>query len=170
MFHSQERAPGAKLLLTIALAGAVALSACGSDNKKDVAKFIGAWSIDSGALTASCPPLALPMQPITPGEKLVFSPGTDSDLVIERSGCKIKFDVNGDVATAQSGQSCAATIPNPVPGSNGAPVAITLGVTKGVFTAKGTMGTFEQSGNATLPIPVLSGCTYGINALATKMP
>ena len=156
-----------KVLLVLAVCGAAL--GCGSDDKKDIAKFVGIWKIDAGMLTPTCPPLPLPAQAIPAGEQMIFTPGIDSDLLAELSGCKIKFDVSGDVATAKDGQSCAATIPNPVQ-AGAAPVAVTLGVTKATFTAKGTMGTLEQSGTATIAIPLLSGCTYGINATATKMP
>jgi hypothetical protein len=167
---SRSNFHAAATAIFLALSAGGALLGCGSDDKKDVAKFIGTWSIETGALTGACPPLAFPMQAIPKGEQVVFTAGTDSDLLIERSGCKIKFDVKGDVATAQTGQSCGAMIANPLPTGGGGLISITLGVTKATFTIQGSMGTLDQSGNLTLPLPALSGCTYGILATATKTP
>jgi hypothetical protein len=165
MFHARSRFGAAAVL---AAAACWMSAGCGGDDK-DLSKFLGTWNISSGSLAASCPPLAVPTSPIGQGEQLVFTAGTDSDLVIERSGCKVKFDVSGNVASAKPGQSCAAMIANPLPMATGT-VGVTLGINKASFTAAGTTGTYQQSGTAMLAIPLLSGCTYDVMASATKTP
>jgi hypothetical protein len=150
---------------------ALSSGACGDDgngNKKDPAKFIGTWIADTGTLSPSCGGTALPAQSLI-GEQLVFAAGTDSDLLVTRGSCQVKYDISGDVATARPGQTCSATFNNPL---NNTPIGAMFEIAKASFTlvSGGIRGNFEQSGSATLtvPIPGFSGCSYTINASATK--
>jgi hypothetical protein len=150
---------------------ALSVGACGDDgNKKDPAKFIGTWIADTGTLSPSCSGTALPAQSLI-GEQLVFTAGTDSDLLVTRGTCQVKYDITGDVATARPGQTCSATFNNPL---NNMPLGAMFEIAKASFSlvSGGIRGNFEQSGSATLtiPIPGFSGCSYTINASATKKP
>jgi hypothetical protein len=175
MFHGQIRAAGA---LTVWALAAWCAAGCGGDNeeshKRDVATFIGTWAVTNGGLTGACPPLVLPPQPVQPGETLSLVAGSDSDLVLEREACQVKLDVAGNTATARPGQSCPVSIPfsiaNLPPAAGAAPISITLNIAKGVFVAMGATGTYDQTGGITLPIPVVSTCTYGIAIAARKNP
>jgi hypothetical protein len=183
MFHARFQTSGAALRLALAACCATVACGDGDGHKRDVAAMIGTWTISTGSLIAVCPSLGFPLRTTEiQGQQLTFSPGTDADLVIERAGCKAKFDVAGHVATAQAGQTCSLSIENPLGGTAGgtnplpvpvgSSIGIILGIDKAAFTATGTMGTYEQSGSITppLPLPALSGCTYGINVAASKKP
>lgn len=183
MFHARFQTPGAALRLTLAASCAALACGDGDGHKRDVASLIGTWTISTGSLIAVCPGLGFPLRTTaTKGQQLAFSAGADADLVMERIGCTAKFDVSGNVATAQPGQTCSLSSEallsgtaggaNPLPIPVGANIGITLGIDKAAFTAMGTMGTYEQSGTITppLPLPAISGCTYGINVAASKNP
>lgn len=153
---------------------AVLGAGCGDDAKPgaDPARFLGTWVADTGNLTAMCGAFSLPAQDLK-DQMLIFSSGTDAPLIIQRGDCRIAFDINGDVATARPNQTCAATVPNPLPGGAGGMLGVTLNIDKATFTLNGTLGVFQQSGTVGFmggmaPAGQPTGCTYSILANTKK--
>jgi hypothetical protein len=92
----------------------------------------------------------------------------DAPIEAEIAGCKIKFDLKGDVATARPNQTCSIVYPTAAGSLNAS-----LTVAAATFTLKGTSGDFTQNGNATVTIsipglPSSASCTYTIMATATR--
>lgn len=158
---------GATLMAALLVLGT---SACGGDDAStsDPQRFIGTWKATTGQLAVTCPGLPVPADDLA-GETLTVTAGTDAPIEATISGCKVKFDIAGDVATARPNQTCMITYP-----TQAGNLAATLTIASAGFTLKSTGGDYAQAGNATvtIAIPGLPGsatCSYQITASATKM-
>jgi hypothetical protein len=128
----------------LVLVAGLALAGCGSSNSEadKTADFIGTWNA-SGTFTAECPPLlAKTTQPLDKFQQVVTK-GTDSDLVTTTmfANCSLKMDVNGNLATVKSGQTCTVSV-------MGFQAMGTF--TSGTFTVTGDTGTFSYAGTGNL--------------------
>lgn len=118
---------------------------CGGDDggggsAKDIKALTGVWTYASGNTTLKCAGAADLTYPLT-GSSFTFAPGTDSDLVATTvSGCAIKFDVAGKVASVRAGQSCEFS-----PGATTAMTSWTV-TSDGLVTAQTSL-TGTTSGN-----------------------
>ena len=78
------------------------------------ASFKGLWTYSSGASSTTCTVNGRPAASTgEPKGNEVLSGGTDSDLVlVDASGCNLKFNLAGNQATAIPGQTCTSTSGN----------------------------------------------------------
>jgi hypothetical protein len=144
-----------------ALAGAA--TGCGGDKPApaDLSKFVGSWSVTSGALTISCTDHRVQVIAITEPTQLIL--GTGSDLIDTDATCPVLYDVVGTVASALPGQTC-----------NHPDVITKMNLFNDTFTtADGVTATHEASGalnsynDITLGNPV--NCTFVEMGLYQRM-
>jgi hypothetical protein len=143
------------LLLGLALA-----AGCGgddSDQKADV--FIGTWQVIDGSAMARCTGLS-PTSSLG-GAQVKMTAGTDAPLQVDVRGCLLKFDINGNTATARANQTCMTTFE-----VNMSNLQIELLVSKADFTVTGTTGLLSMMGTAKTVF--LGDCPYDAMAMATK--
>jgi hypothetical protein len=81
---------------------------CGSSSSSDdAAKFVGAWTFDSGSVPAMCPPpLPSATLQLTGLVETITKVDTTHIKVEAGSGCSVNFSVSGSTAMAASGQTC----------------------------------------------------------------
>lgn len=90
----------------------MAMAACG-DGESSSDAFIGTWTYNAGSITnTDCPDNQFDSNEPQTGS-FQITEGTASDLiVVPQAGDKcpaIRYDVNGNIATIQPGQTCAYT-------------------------------------------------------------
>src|SRR5262245_47225658 len=108
--RARNQLPGFPRGATALIAALLAAAACddrsgGGAKPTATDKFIGTWTVSTGM--AGAPTCGFTQK--LDGTVVSIAAGTDAPLQLTVSGCVLKFDVNGDVATARSGQSCSAT-------------------------------------------------------------
>jgi hypothetical protein len=138
----------AGLWMVLVLASCGGSSGSGS-TPSDLDRFIGTWTISTGTLMATCPPLPTPVSSPLTGDQMVQK-GTDSDLVFNvQPMCHLLVDVNGNVATVRPRQSCTVTAAGAnVPGT----------VESGNLTVSGETASFTVGGTAANPLG--GTCTF----------
>jgi hypothetical protein len=104
------------LVLVVGLSfAALAASSCGGGGGGDqAAKFVGAWTFASGALTPMCPVPGLQPLDLT-GGPVVFEKVDDATLSATfNATCNITFRASGNTAMAAPGQSCTLDLGAPL--------------------------------------------------------
>jgi hypothetical protein len=142
------------LLLGLALA-----AGCGDDSDQKADVFIGTWQVIDGSATARCTGIS-PVSSLG-GAQVKMTAGTDSPLQVDVRGCLLKFDINGNTATARANQMCMTTFE-----VNMSNLQIELLVSKADFTVTGTTGLLSMMGTAKTVF--LGDCPYDAMAMATK--
>ena len=123
--------------------------------------FIGTWQIIEGNATARCTGLS-PTSSLG-GAQVKMTAGTDAPLQVDVRGCLMKFDINGNTASARANQMCKTTFE-----SAWANLAVELTVSKADFTVTGTTGLLTMTGTAMTAFLGATGCPYDAMAMATK--
>lgn len=151
------------VLRALALCGALAGTACGDDdNGGDVSRFVGNWTITSGTAMATCAPLPVPAINLQ-NEMLVVGVGPDGNLEATVSGCKVKLNANGDVASAPAGQTCTFNVPYMT-----ANVPAMVKIDSATLSLMGGNATLTlQSTNVVASLPPLSITCSSLNINAT---
>jgi hypothetical protein len=151
----------ASALMVLVLASCGSSSGGGSTPSGLVDRFVGTWTIGTGALMATCPAPIPPINTPLTGDQTVEK-GTASDLIFDvQPMCHLLVDVsttNASVATVRPAQMCTVS-------ANGTPVQGT--VQSGTLTLTGTnvTATFELAGTAPSP---LGGGTCNFTATGTS--
>jgi hypothetical protein len=71
-------------------------------------RFVGEWDYMSGGLQLSCPGSQPVTQPYLPTNYITFTAGAGaSPLILALTGCNLRFDIQGQTALVQPGQTCA---------------------------------------------------------------
>ena len=147
------------ILLT---AGLLAITACAKSPADASAKFVGTWSYQSGSTIAiDCPgaaPRTIDLAHVMAGQPGFFTltatpPGVHE---VDGRGCVYDWTVADDVATAESGQSCAT-----FPDGQGGNLTVHL-----------ASGTKTTSDGASIAVDVSfatdAGCAIHVQGTATK--
>lgn len=153
--HTRRVRSHIALLLGLALA-----AGCGGDDSDQSADvFIGTWQVIDGNAMARCTGIS-PTSSLG-GAQVKMTAGTDSPLQVDVRGCLLKFDINGNTATARANQTCMTTFE-----VNMSNLQIELMVSKADFTVTGTTGLLSMTGTAKTGF--LGDCPYDAMAMATK--
>jgi hypothetical protein len=136
-----------------ALAAALALAGCGGGSAgASTSAWEGNW-MEGGTQSTTCGPTVLPASQIS--QLLVISAGTKSGTIeTDADSCSLIWDVSGDKATLESGQSCTASVDG---------VDATVGWTASSMTLSGTTITGTAGGAAT------NSCSFNQQFTLTKM-
>jgi hypothetical protein len=132
-------------LAALAIAAAL-FASCGSSSSEadKTGAFVGPWTVNMGAVTGNCPTLGMVNFKLDGAVQTIVK-GTDSDLAVTLlTGCTVKMDVAGSVATVRTtpAQTCMISLPQGFP--------ITATFTGGTFTVAGTTAMFNFSGTGAL--------------------
>ena len=149
------------------------ITACGDDGGTggdDVASFIGAWTYNAGSTTTvDCQDNRFDSTDISTGTFQVTS-GTMSDLIVVPEAddkCPAqRFDVVGNVASIQSGQTCMYTQME-----SGLTFTFTGAYSMGTYTlsADKLMVSGSQSGSLMVSGAVTTTCSVSGSMSATKV-
>jgi hypothetical protein len=136
------------LVITGALVLAGGFAGCGSSGGgggSDSKAWVGSWR-NGGTQTTTCGAVTVMTGVADP--MVVISAGSKAGTIQTASGgCTLTWDVSGDAATLESGQSCTASI-------NGQSDTVTW--TAGSATLSGTAITGTSSGSAS------NGCSFDL--------
>jgi hypothetical protein len=150
----------------VAMAASAVGAGCGSvtsmgsaDAGKDLAAFVGSWTLGSGTITLTCAGLVT-TSPVSGNE--MWQLGTSSDLMqpagSSSSGCLLLANVSGKTATALPNQSCSKM-----------GVDLTLTAYTFVVGSSGTTASETASGTETLNMGGAGPtCSYAETATFTR--
>jgi hypothetical protein len=97
-------------------AGGSADAAGGSDvpgSAVGAERFMGEWDYTSGGAQLSCPGAQPITQTYLPTNFITFTAGAGvSPLILALTGCNLRFDVQGQTAVVQPGQTCTLPVGN----------------------------------------------------------
>jgi hypothetical protein len=143
-------------------------TACGGSGDDDrVDDFIGTWTYNTGSLfMLDCQNDALDSSDPATGT-FAFQAGTESDLILapdpDDTCAPARFDVSGDTASVQSGQSCTDTDTQ-----NNITTMTSIGVGTYKLNADGSMLTGMLNGTVTISGSFSTSCTFTSSLSATK--
>jgi hypothetical protein len=76
-------------------------------------RFVGEWDYMSGGAQLSCPGVPPVTQTYQPTNFITFKAGAGvSPLILALTGCNLRFDIQGQTAVVQPGQTCAIPVGN----------------------------------------------------------
>jgi len=76
-------------------------------------RFVGEWDYMSGGAQLSCPGAQPVTQTYQPTNFITFNAGAGaSPLILALTGCNLRFDIQGQTAVVQPGQTCAFPVGN----------------------------------------------------------
>jgi hypothetical protein len=154
-FAGAPAAARALLGLALAWAGAAGCSS-GSSGGDAASKFVGDWTIASGAVTPACAGLNTPLD--LTGRSFNIARGTSTALVATLDGtCMVPFDVSGTTATAKVGSSCQF---------NNVPVLGSVTATVTAWTV--TVGDGGSTLSMDIAGTILSSCNISGQATASR--
>jgi hypothetical protein len=134
---------GALLLVVLGVAG------CSSGDEGGADAFVGMWQYTSGTQNTQCPMINVNTLDQLAGQKEVFSRGVGSALVNSDPGssCILNFNISGNTATANAGQTCMTNVATD---QGSIPTTITL--VSAVFSVNGTTAHYSHSANFVLNV------------------
>jgi hypothetical protein len=124
-------------------------------------RFVGQWDYDTGGARLECPG----EKPLTQnlfGSFLTFAVGAGaSPLLLTSPDCNLRFDIKGQAAVIQPGQSCM----NPIAGR-----AATSAPTAFSFTLQGTGAAQTSTWTVTFADAPAEPCTMSAQGMLTRKP
>jgi hypothetical protein len=76
-------------------------------------RFVGEWDYVSGGAQLSCPNAPPITQTYLPTNYITFTAGAGiSPLILALTGCNLRFDIQGQTAVVQPGQTCSLPVGN----------------------------------------------------------
>jgi hypothetical protein len=76
-------------------------------------RFVGEWDYLSGGAQLSCPNAPPITQTYLPTNYITFTAGAGiSPLILALTGCNLRFDIQGQTAVVQPGQTCSLPVGN----------------------------------------------------------
>ncbi len=134
---------------------ALAVASCGSSSSSNPDAFVGNWTFQSGSIVPNCTGIMLGDINLT-GDAVPITKvdATHIAMMVSATGamCNVRFTVNGNTATADSGQTCAMM--------DGV-YAATMSVTSWTLSLSNDTITMSMSGTAAVAIVTCAPTSTG---------
>jgi hypothetical protein len=96
-----------RIHMVVAVAAVLGVGGCGSGNAD---AFVGDWTY-AGTIAANCVGITIPDLPLDGATVTIVASDDEHLQVVVDTTCMVRFTVDGDTATAASGQTCTLNIP-----------------------------------------------------------
>ena len=140
----------------------LATASCGSSSSSNPDSFVGAWTFQSGSIVPHCNGIMLGDIDLT-GDAVPITKvdATHIAMVVSATGamCNVRFTVNGNMATADSGQTCALAASG---------YAATMNVTSWTLSLSNDTITMSMSGTAAVAIVTCAPTSTGTMVRSTS--
>ncbi|HVY40775.1 MAG TPA: hypothetical protein VHM31_22705 [Polyangia bacterium] len=134
----------------------LATASCGSSSSSNPDSFVGSWTFQSGSIHPGCGSIPGITDIDLTGDAVTITKVDSSHIamVVAATGamCDVRFAVDGNTATAESGQTCAIS---------DAGYSATLNVTRWTLSMNSGTITMSMSGTATVSIIMCAPTSTG---------